>query len=576
MINNFAVGIDLGTSTSEISVYYNNEAHVVTDPVSQSPIVPSIAAINSKSELVVGESAIPYMGVSGVREVKRLMGTDSMVKLGEKSYKPEAISSLVLRQLKENAESSLGITIKDVVISVPANFDDPARRATLNAGELAGLNVLNLINEPTAAALAFGIQNIDTEEQLVVFDFGGGTLDITILEMMEGILDVKCSYGDAKLGGKDFDDIMIGLIVEKFLNSHSKAQITNKERLILKPYAEKAKINLSKHETHLVKVPNFIVQQGLPIDLEVEITKKDFETAISPLLDRTRDCIAKTLDLKQVKPEAIDRVLLVGGTTYMPIIRNLVAEVFGKEPKADVNPDLAVCMGASVKAAMINGLIDSKTGMIVTDVTSHGVGVEVLGGFDFPLMVYDPLIEPNTTIPYSTKKTYYLVHHEQESLIIKILQDHTGHARFPQDAIDTGIHGRIENIPKSKKEIPHAVEVDFSYSHLGLIQLTASIPETGQKVDISYDPSSIIMSEEEKEESLEDVQELWKTSPYYQENDSLIGKAEKYIEETEGKLRKKLEGALSNLKSSIKKGKETKIESAKNELIDILFEIENQ
>lgn len=510
MIDKYAVGIDLGTSTSEISVYYNNEAHVVLDPVSQTPIVPSIAALNNKSELVVGESAIPYMGVSGVREVKRLMGTDSMVKLGDKSYKPEAISALVLKQLKENAESSLGITVKDVVISVPANFDDPARRATLNAGELAGLNVLNLINEPTAAALSFGIQNIDNEEQLAVFDFGGGTLDITILDMMEGILDVKCSYGDPKLGGKDFDQIMLDIIVEKFLESHPKIKITDKEKLNLKPYAEKAKINLSKNETHLIKVRNFIIQKGIPVDLEVEITKKEYESAISPLLERTRICIEKTLDLKQVNPEAIDRILLVGGTTYMPIIRELVAEVFGKEPKSDVNPDLAVCMGASIKAGMLNGLIDSKTGMIVTDVTSHGVGVPVLTEIDdHVILVYDPLIEPNTTIPFSTKRTYSLVHNEQESVVIKILQDHTGHARFPQDAIDTGIHGKIEKIPKSEKETPHEIEVDFSYSHLGLIQLTAKIPQTEQSVEISYDPSSVIMSEKDKEKSLNDLNELW-------------------------------------------------------------------
>lgn len=243
MTKDFAIGIDLGTSTSEICVYRKGESQPIPDPSSKVPIIPSIVAINSKREPLVGENARSRVDLpgEGIREVKRKMGTGEKIVLQGNEYRPEEISALILRQLKENAQEALGATIKEVVISVPANFPDAARQATLTAGELAGLKVLRLINEPTAAALAFGINNIDLEEQLVVFDFGGGTLDITVLEMVAGVLDVKSSFGDSQLGGKDLDEKMIALILGKFQAEYPDAQISEKSRSALKSVAESAK-----------------------------------------------------------------------------------------------------------------------------------------------------------------------------------------------------------------------------------------------------------------------------------------------------------------------------------------------
>ncbi|MEH2255958.1 Hsp70 family protein [Nostoc sp.] len=316
MKTNYAIGIDLGTSTSQICIYKNNESLPIPDPVTKIPIIPSIVAINERKKLLVGEAAqgaVDRPGY-GVRESKRLMGT-------------EEIAALILRKLKENAEEALGHPIQDAVISVPANFPDAARKATFNAGEIAGLNVLRLINEPTAAALAFGIKNINSEEQIVVFDFGGGTLDISVLEMFEGVLDVKYSFGDPHLGGKDFDEVIISLLLKKFEAQYLGVPVYNREAE-LKGQAEQAKKTLSVEQSCDVQIPYFATKDGKGIDLDIEITGTEFEKAITPLLERARVCIREALNKKKIRPSAIDRVLLVGGTTYIPAVRNMVEKSF--------------------------------------------------------------------------------------------------------------------------------------------------------------------------------------------------------------------------------------------------------
>ena len=380
MTKDFAIGIDLGTSTSEICVYRKGESQPIPDPSSKVPIIPSIVAMSSKEELLVGDLAHSRVDLpgEGIREVKRKMGSGEKIILQSQEYRPEQISALILRKLKENAEEALGATIKEVAISVPANFPDAARQATLSAGELAGLKVLRLINEPTAAALAFGISNIDIEEQLVVFDFGGGTLDITVLEMVAGVLDVKSSFGDSQLGGKDFDEKMIALILGKFQAEYPDAQISEKSLYALKSVAESAKKALSTQHSHKVFVSNFTLVSNELIDLDVEVTRQEFEQAIAPLLERGRDCVRQALNAKKIRPSTIDRVLLVGGTTYIPAVRRLVAEIFGREPLADVNPDLAVGIGASISAALSQDLISDESSIILTDVAPFGLGIDVI------------------------------------------------------------------------------------------------------------------------------------------------------------------------------------------------------
>jgi len=582
MQDRLAIGIDLGTSTSEICVYRNGEPFVVPSPSSQtrSPIFPSLVAVNKRGELVVGEDARPYVDLPGcgVREIKRKMGSGETVALSNKQYRPEEISALILRKLRENAEESLGIKVRPVVLSVPANFPDAARQATLAAGELAGLEVVRLINEPTAAALAFGINNIDAEEQLVVFDFGGGTLDITVLEMMAGVLDVKCSFGDPALGGKDFDEIIVNLILRKFEKTAPGAKISDRSKLSLKDMAERTKVSLSSQRCYPVQIPNFAVRAGEPIDLEVEITREELEHAVSPLLDRARECVRQALNAKKVRPSAVDRVLLVGGTTFIPCVRRLVAEMFGKEPKADVNPDLAVAIGAAIQAALAQGIIDAENGIILTDVAPFGLGIPVVNsGNGGPMTTYyDPLIQPNTTVPYSYKKLYSLLTTTQTEVEVHLYQDHKGTARLPCDAVDTGILATIRDIPQSTSGAPHPVEVSFSYDINGLVKITASIPTTGQTVDLEYRPNAKRLTDEQKQESLSRVEELWRSSPRAKQYEALIGKARQLLETLPAEKRGGLDMALSELQDALAANDANAIDRTGDRLTDLMFDLENQ
>lgn len=579
MIKNYAIGIDLGTSTSEICVYRNNESFPIPDPVTKLAIIPSIVALNKKGEILVGENARSWVDVSGhgVREVKRKMGTGETVKLLDKEYRPEEISALILRKLKENAEEALGIIIREVVLSVPANFPDAARQATLNAGELAGLKIIRLINEPTAAALAFGINNIDIEEQLVVFDFGGGTLDITVLEMVAGVLDVKCSFGNPQLGGKDFDEAMMALLKGKFQAENPGAEISQKAHGALKEAAEKAKKVLSTQRSHDVRIPYFAARNGEFLDLEVEVTQQEFEQAIAPLLEEARDCIRQALNAKKLRPSAINRVLLVGGTTYIPAVRQLVAEMFGKQGKApDISADLAVGVGASIHAALAQGFISEDSGIILTDVAPFGLGIEVVSDVGGQYMLtYEPLIQPNTTIPYSTQKTYTLLRADQKRLEVRLYQDNTGRAKLPNEAIDTEIVAEITDIPPAADGHPYSVEVEFSYDINGIAKLKASIPNINKSVELSYGYSVKRMGSKDIAEAASRLKELWKQNAKAKQYEGLINKAERYMAGIPPQERSPLSDIVMELKKALMNDSIEEIQKAGDRLVDFLFDLEN-
>ena len=526
----------------------------------------------------MGENArsrVDVMG-QGIREVKRKMGSSEKILLLDREYRPEEISALILRQLKENAEAALGIAIRDVVLSVPANFPDAARQATLNAGELAGLNIIRLINEPTAAALAFGIQNIELEEQLVLFDFGGGTLDITVLEMVAGVLDVKSSFGDPHLGGKDFDDRLISLILAKFQAQHPESQISEKSRQILKESAQAAKKALSNQLSYLVRLPNFCLAHQDLIDLEVEVTWDEFEAAIAPLLEQARQCIQQALNAKKIRPEAGDRVLLIGGTTYIPAVRKLVRQMFGQEPRTDVDPDLAVGLGTCISAALAQGLISEESGLILTDVAPFGLGIEIvsqIGGRY--ILAYEPLILPNTTIPYSVKKTYSLLHSEQEEVQIKLYQDHTGTARLGSEVIDTGLAGTIKNIPPAPDGHPYPVEIQFSYNINGVAKVTATIPAINKSTEIQYGKSALRMDSQDKADASERIRELWRQNAKARRYEGLIDQADRFMASIPPQERFPLSRAVSELKETLTIDNSEDIERMGSYLVDLMFDLEN-
>jgi molecular chaperone DnaK len=568
----------LGTSTSEIAVFRGGEPYVVPDPGTKIPIIPSLVALDRNGRIKVGEDARVWVDTPGygVREVKRLMGSPEKVTLLGRECRPEEISSHILKKLKEIAEEAFHSSISEAVVSVPANFPDAARSATYNAAEMAGLKVLRLINEPTAAALAFGVKNLEAEEQLAVFDFGGGTLDVTVLEMIGGVMDVKCSFGDPKLGGKDFDQLLMDLLLRRFKREHPSATVSDRSLNMLKTFTEKAKKSLSAYDSFTDTLPFFGLENGQPADLEADLTREEFERLCAPLLDRARNCLVEALSRKDISPEAVDRVLLVGGSTFMPCVRRLVAEFFGREPKAEVPPDLAVAMGASVQAALAKGFVDEKKGIILTDVSPFGLGIDVFSRVgNHYVLLYDELMPPNTPIPFSVKRDYSLLHESQDAFEINVLQDNTGKAKLPAEAQETGIKGRIEDIPESEDGTPRGITVSFSYDLNGMAKLKAEVEGTGKVVEISFLGSDLRMDRKEKAEAAKRVHELWRSNDLAKDYEAYITKAENLAPDLSAEDREHLLEALGRLKQALTRGNPDAVRKAGDHLIDVMFEAQS-
>ena len=599
-----AVGIDLGTSTSEISFFMDGKPRALLfDPsVKTSYIVPSIVAIDNRGMLLVGEKARDYVDIpgKGVREVKRKMGTGERVSLGGIEYRPEEISAFILKYLVEYAEKSLKEKITDVVITVPANWKDPEKTATKVAGELAGLNVIRLINEPTAAALAFGIKNIQAEEQLLVFDFGGGTLDITIFEMMGGIMDVICSHGDDRLGGKEFDEVVKNIIIKKFKGKHPSFPITEYSEGILKGTAEKTKKILSAETLSKVYLPKFSVLKGETIDFECVVSREEFEHESASLVDRARVCLKETLKKSKVRPSAIGKIILVGGTTYVPCVRNLVREFFGKEPKFEINPDIAVAFGASIQCALAKNLIPEEDGIILQDNASFGIGTDVLeeeSHTGLKKIEYSELMPLNQKIPFTVTKYYKLVSTNQSALTLNFYQDKIGNIRVLSDAIPVGMEGRIENIPPSLNGQPHEVAIDLTYDVSGVINILVRIPAICQSLSIKFDHSVLRMNDEEIEASKNRIAntpfntkpvppkpsmappippDAWKNNPESRRWKPMIEKGKALSENLVGANKTKLINLVNNLCIALAKNDSEKVEEHGNSLTDLLFDLGNE
>jgi molecular chaperone DnaK len=605
-MSDYAIGIDLGTSTSEVAIFHNGRPMVIRDVDTRAPVVPSLVAMNPSGKVLIGEEARAFVDLPGygIREVKRQMGSGATVPLGMYAYRPEELSALILARLKANAEAAIKQPITDVVLSVPANFNDAAKQATLQAAEFAGLNVRYLINEPTAAALAFGVTHIDTEAQLVVFDFGGGTLDVSILEMMEGVLEVKSSFGDPRLGGKDFDEAMMGLILQKFTAQHGDLPVSEKARGALKAEAEKAKIRLSSADTHAVHLDYFTMADGNPVDLDVTVTLAEFEAAAAPLLARARQCILDAFKAGKVRPDAIDMVLLVGGATYVPCVRRLVAETLGKTPVAAVDPDLAVCLGAATQAGILLEKVNARDSLVFTDVCPMGIGIDVIaeiGGRE--VRAYRALIKPNTQIPFSATFPFSLRHALQTEVEISVFQTHQDIDIFPLELgiaksviEDIGITGHITDIPPSRYGDPHSIEIDFSYDQNGLIQVHARIPAVNKSATLNFEHSRFRMDATEIREGQQRIADLlansglrplpppapkaadpdlaWMDHPAARRLAPLIAQAERLAADRPA-LTDRLLTAVAVLKGALADGDAAAITAASDTLTDLLFSLRN-
>jgi molecular chaperone DnaK len=475
------VGIDLGTSTSEIGCIVDGTARLIPNSLGKL-VTPSVVHIGQDGNILVGEEAAEYLFTRPdctFMEVKRLTGSGEKLAAHGKEYAPEEIQAMLLRYLVRCAEDSLKEKIGRAVITVPAYFTDVQRRATAKAGELAGLQVERIINEPTAAALDYGLANLKECKNVLVYDLGGGTLDVTVLELFEGVIDVKASCGNNHLGGKDFDEIIMAHLADS----------AGDERALmrLKKAAEDCKIALSAREEFPVSLPFLLTgKDGKPVSVEQTISRRDFEAWIAEKVLSTREPILSALADARLSREDLQVILLVGGSTRIPCVKRLVEETLGAVPRSLVDPDLTVARGAAIQAGLIEGSINNED-LVLTDVCPYTLGTAPLEyGFFGSRPVFDPIIPRNTTIPTEKTKIYLPATDYQTEVVIHVYQ---GESSDPDNNEKLGdLH--LTGIPAARQGKEQS-EVTFGYDMNGILQVKASVVSTGQQVSAEISTTGV-------------------------------------------------------------------------------------
>lgn len=574
------IGIDLGTTTSEIAYVKDGVPRIIrNEKYGEGTIIPSIVTIKD-NEIVVGKTAKRQAlarAESTVCEVKRLMGSGKSVTVNGQEYLPEQISAMILKTLKEIAEEELG-EISEAVITVPAAFNDLQRNATKNAAEIAGLKVERIINEPTAAALSYGINNFNEESKILVYDLGGGTFDCTVLEMFEGIIDVRASRGDNKLGGKDFDER-----IEKYIKNYIKENTSidvddlNLKKLgEIKAVAETAKKDLSVESCTEIILNNFGVDEdGNSIDIEIKLTRDEFENITKDLVERTLEIIEETLQASALKYDDIDVVLAVGGSSRMLCVQELLYKKFKGKVKKGVNPDEAVALGAAVQAAIKNDEISSESGLIIADACSYTLGVAMIED------KFSPLIYRDRKLPAKVSQVYSTVLDDQTGVVIKVYQgqsENVNNNTFVGDFV-------LEGIPPEEAG-KEKIEITFEYDLNGMLNVSAKILSTG-KIESRVMSTNGLKKEEIKDlmkktfnkpmvkEIVEDEVEIeenaWKESRLYDKVKVSVSLAENKLLDANEDMSKKINIIINNIKKAINEGRSEELDILDEELTDLLF-----
>jgi len=564
------IGIDLGTTNSCVAVMEGGEPVVIAN-AEGNRTTPSVVAFKN-GERLIGEAAKRQAITNPdntVISIKRHMGTSHKVTLEGKEYTPQQISAMILQKLKADAEAYLGEPVTKAVITVPAYFNDSQRQATKDAGKIAGLEVLRIINEPTAAALAYGIEKSE-DQTILVYDLGGGTFDVSILELSEGFFEVKATSGDNHLGGDDFDQVIIDYLVEEFKKEHGID--LSKDRMALqrlKDAAEKAKKDLSGVLTTTISLPFITADATGPKHLEMTLTRAKFEELSAHLVERTMGPTRQALQDAGLTPNDIDRVILVGGSTRIPAVQEAIKKFIGKEPHKGVNPDEVVALGAAVQAGVLTG--DVKD-VVLLDVTPLSLGIETLGG------VFTKLIERNTTIPTSKSQIFSTAADNQTSVEIHVLQ-----GERPM-AADNKTLGRftLNDIPPAPRGVPQ-IEVTFDIDANGIVNVRAKDLGTGKEQRITITSNSGLTDEEiermikEAEMNAEADKKRKEEAELRNEADQLIFTTEKTLKEVQGKVDQgeidKANAAKDKLKKAVEGGKIEEIKAAKEELSAIVQQI---
>ena len=489
-----AVGIDLGTTNSVISILEGGEPKIISNAEGHRT-TPSVVAFAKNGEVLVGDQAkrqaITNPGRT-VRSVKRHMGSDWSIEIDGKQYNSQEISARILQKLKRDAEAYLGEDVKEAVVTVPAYFGDAQRQATKEAGQIAGLEVLRIVNEPTAAALAYGLDSEKDDHLILVFDLGGGTFDVSILEIGEGVFEVKSTHGDTDLGGDDWDERVIDWLVTGFKNDHGVDLSTDPMAMTrLKETAEKAKIELSSVQETEINLPFITATNEGPIHLLQTLKRSEFEQMTEDLVERTRGPFKEALEDAGVKVDEIDHVILVGGTTRMPAVQALVEELAGKEPHQGVNPDEVVADGAALQAGVLTGDV---TGILLLDVTPLTLGVETEGG------VANKMIERNTTIPTRRSEIFTTAADNQPEVEIHVLQ---GERPMATDNKSLG-QFKLPGIAPAQRGVPQ-IEVTFDIDANGIVSVSAKDLGTGQTQQVTITGGSAL-SDEDIEQMIDDAE----------------------------------------------------------------------